>query len=300
LIWPESCYFDTGRGVRAPAKISENIRLTIFDGALKLRQIDINLCPGANMKRMRNLVNGLVVCGVALAMVSSLAAETVEQLSAKVVRIKGSARYKTANGAWQTLKRGDQLNAGTIVETGVDSRVDLVLGGEGAPPTARPVIGEMLTYQPTAEQNMVRIWENSRLGIDKLTLTETGADMVTETQLDLQAGHIFGSVKKMSAASKYEVKIPNGVAGIRGTVYDISVEGLVKVLVGSVYLAYVDSQGNAKTQVVMGLQQFDVRTGVLQPLSDIDKTSMPRLILQVTPRQMVYTYDSTINFVSPH
>lgn len=252
------------------------------------------------MKRMQCLVNGLVVCGIALAMVSSLAAETVEQLSAKVVRIKGSARYKTANGAWQTLKRGDQLNAGTIVETGVDSRVDLVLGGEGAPPTARPVIGEMLTYQPTAEQNMVRIWENSRLGIDKLTLTETGADMVTETQLDLQAGHIFGSVKKMSAASKYEVKIPNGVAGIRGTVYDISVEGLVKVLVGSVYLAYVDSQGNAKTQVVMGLQQFDVRTGVLQPLSDIDKTSMPRLILQVTPRQMVYTYDSTINFVSPH
>ena len=25
----------------------------------------------------------------------------------------------------------------------------------------------------------------------------------------------------MSAASKYEVKIPNGVAGVRGTLYDI-------------------------------------------------------------------------------
>jgi hypothetical protein len=251
------------------------------------------------MKRMRNLVNGLVVCGVALAMVSSLAAETVEQLSAKVVRIKGSARYKTASGAWQTLKTGDQLGAGTIVETGVDSRVDLMLG-EGTPPTARPVIGEMLTYAPTAEQNMVRIWENSRLAIDKLTLTETGADTVTETQLDLQAGHIFGSVKKMSAASKYEVKIPSGVAGIRGTIYDISVEGVVKVLVGSIYLAYVDSQGNAKTQVIMGQQQFDVRTGVLQPLSDIDKTGMLRIITQVTPRLMTYTYDSTINFVSPY
>jgi len=232
-------------------------------------------------------------------MVSSLAAETVEQVTAKVVRIKGSARYKVGSGAWQTLKRGDALNAGTIIETGSDSRVDLMLG-EGMPQTARPVIGDMLTYQPTAEQNMVRVWENSRLGLDKLTLTETGADVVTETQLDLQAGHIFGSVKKMSAASKYEVKIPNGVAGIRGTVYDISVEGLVKVLVGSIYLAYVDAQGNAKTQVVMGLQQFDVRTGVLQPLSDIDKTSMPRLLNVVAPRQMVYTYDSTINFVSPH
>ena len=68
-----------------------------------------------------------------------------------------------------------------------------------------------------AEQNIVRMWENTLLGVDKLTFTQTGADVVTETQLDLKAGHIFGMVKKMSAASKYEVKIPNGVAGIRGT-----------------------------------------------------------------------------------
>ena len=56
--------------------------------------------------------------------------------------------------------------------------------------------------------------ENSALGIDKLTSMDTGSDSVTETQLDLKAGHIMGSVKKLSAASKYEVKIPNGVAGI--------------------------------------------------------------------------------------
>jgi hypothetical protein len=254
------------------------------------------------MKRMQSLLNRLIVCGIALAMVSSLAAETTVQGTAKVVRIKGSARYKVGSGAWQTLKRGELLSPGTIIETGVDSRVDLMLG-EGTPPVARPVVGEMLTYQPSAEQNMVRIWENSRLGIDKLTRTETGADVVTETQLDLQAGHIFGSVKKMSAASKYEVKIPSGVAGIRGTVYDISVEGLIKVLVGSIYLAYVDASGNAKTQVIMGLQEFDVRTGVLQPLPDIDRTGMAKVLIiirSVGAQPMVYTVDQTINFVSPH
>ncbi len=37
---------------------------------------------------------------------------------------------------------------------------------------------------------MVRIWENTLLSIDKLTVTQTGADVVTETQLDLKAGHI--------------------------------------------------------------------------------------------------------------
>ena len=256
------------------------------------------------MNRMQNLLKSLMVFGVALAAISALAADEMIQVSARVVRIKGDARYKIGSGAWQTLKRGDELKAGTIIESGVNSRVDLVLG-EGTPPAAHPVVGEMLTYAPAAEQNTVRIWENSRLALDKMTRTETGADVVTETQLDLQAGHIFGSVKKMSAASKYEVKIPNGVAGIRGTVYDISVEGVIKCLVGSIYLAYVDSSGKAASQVVMGDQMFDMRTGVLQQLPNIDKTGMMEVLHQVrflaratTP--LVYTVNQTLTLVSPH
>jgi FecR protein len=256
------------------------------------------------MNRMQSLLKRCLVVGVVLAAISALATDDITQITARVVRIKGNARYKIGAGGWQTLKRGDQLGAGTVVETGVDSRVDLVLG-EGAPPAARPVVGEVLTYAPAAEQNVVRIWENSRLGLDKMTRTDTGADVVSETQLDLQAGHIFGSVKKMSAASKYEVKIPNGVAGIRGTVYDISVEGVIKCLVGSIYLAYQNASGQPASQVVMGDQMFDLRTGVLQPLPDSDKTDMLRTVVQVrtilaaaTP--LVYTVDQTINFVSPN
>jgi len=257
------------------------------------------------MKMNRSLLSRWMVCGIALAMVSTLAAQTTTQISAKVVRIRGSARYKIGTGPWQTLKTGDLLQQGAVIETGMDkSRVDLVLG-EGTPPAARPVMGEVLTYHPAAEQNMVRIWENSRLGIDKLTKTQTGADEVTDTKLDLQAGHIFGSVKKLSAASTYEVKIPNGVAGIRGTIYDISAEGVVKVLVGSCYLAYVDPQGKATTQVIMGEQQFDMRTGVLTPLSDLDKTGMLGTVTQLRiagmPQTMTYSVDRTIiNLVSPH
>jgi hypothetical protein len=255
------------------------------------------------MNSMQTLLKRLVVCGIALAAITSLAADNIVQVTAKVVRISGNARYKVGSGAWQTLKRGDQLGAGTIVETGVNSRVDLMMG-EGAPPVAHPVVGEMLTYAPAAEQNMVRLWENSRMGIDKLTRTETGADVVTDTQLDLQAGHIFGSVKKMSAASKYEVKIPNGVAGIRGTVYDISVEGLIKCLVGSIFLSYTDSGGKAASQVVMGDQQFDVRTGVLSQLPNSDRTTMLRALTQVrleaaATAPLVYTTDRTVIQVSP-
>jgi hypothetical protein len=120
---------------------------------------------------------------------------------------------------------------------------------------------------------MVRVWENSRLGIDKLTVTETGADVVTETQLDLQAGHIFGKVRKMLAASRYEVKIPNAVASIRGTIYDITAEGVVKVFVGSVFLSYTDSNGKEQKQVIMGSKVLDPRTGAPTSIPELWRNS---------------------------
>jgi hypothetical protein len=251
------------------------------------------------MKMNQSLLNRLMVCGIALAMVSTLAAQSDTQISAKVVRIKGSARYKVGNEPWQTLKKGDVVKQGTVIETGMDnSQVDLAMG-EGGAPTSSPIMATVASHQASSDQNMVRIWQNSRLAIDKLTKTQTGADEVTETKLDLQAGHIFGSVKKLSAASTYEVKIPNGVAGIRGTTYDISAEGIIKVLVGSVYLAYMDPQGKPATQVIMGDQKFDLKTGLLTPLTETDKKGMMGILMTV-PTAFFYSVDKTIYLVSPH
>ncbi len=254
------------------------------------------------MKETRSILIKLAACGMALAMVSTVAAQTANQ-AAKVVRIKGAARYKNGGTEWQKLKVGDLVKPGTLIQTADKSRVDFVMG-EGAQPSAPPAAGQGLGYQPAVEQNMVRMWENSLLGVDKLTETQTGADVVTETQLDLRAGHIFGMVKKMSAASKYEVKIPNGVAGIRGTVYDISAEGVVKVLSGSVVLAYVAPDGTVATQVIMGLQEFDAPKNVLKQLPGADQTAMQGLIKElpagITPPVTPISHDNTLNFVSPH
>ena len=233
------------------------------------------------MKNNRNLLKGLVACGIALAMVSSLAAQTPEQGAAKVVRIKGSARYTTGGNVWQPLKTGAVLKPGTIIQTGLDkgSYVDLVLGDGDAPLPAAPVtraVGSANAVPPTAgggaggakvDQNVVRLFEYTVLGVDKMTAMNTGADVVTETQLDLKAGHILGTVKKMSANSKYEIKLPKGVAGIRGTWYDLTADGLLKVMDGSVVLAHVKDDGTVVTQVVNSNQQFDAQTGQLTPLA---------------------------------
>lgn len=270
------------------------------------------------MKQTQRLTNGLIACAIALAMVSSVAAQSAADGAATVIRVKGPARYTTGNNVWQPLKAGAVLRPGTIVQTSTErgSFVDMVLGdGSGAAvPTAsgvvfRPFIPNSMnntsSYQSSGDQNVIRIWENTALGIDKLGVMQTGADQVTDTQLDLKAGRITGSVKKMSAASKYEIKLPNGVAGIRGTSFDITSEGLVRVMVGSVVLAWVNPKnGEVTTQVVSGGNQYDAATGQMSAIpageaSIIASTLTGMQPISAVTLQRTAAPDRTLTVLSP-
>jgi len=264
---------------------------------------------------MKRLTTGLVACALALGMVTSLTAQSVIQGKARVVRIGGHARFTTGNNVWQPLHVGDVIRAGTVIQTEnkEGAFVDLVLGdgsgslgmassgGGGASAAAATPIA----YRPSAEQNVVRIWQNSALGVDKLTSTDTGADVVTETQLDLRAGRVLGTVKKMNSASKYEIKLPNGVAGIRGTFYDITVDGVVRVTSGSVVLAYMAADGSVTTKVVVAGQQFDARTGEVTPIpEDVTKTmqAIENMLLTLGipgKGRTEFVEDHTIYHISP-
>ncbi len=115
---------------------------------------------------------------------------------AEVRAIKGTATYTTNGGGAILLKVGAMLSNGATIKTGADSTVDLFLGFNAG---------------------VVRIGENSMLALDKLALTDTGADTAVEVQLNLPEGDLYFNVNKLSKASRYEIKMPNGVAGIRGT-----------------------------------------------------------------------------------
>lgn len=270
------------------------------------------------MKRTRTLFNGAVAALMAFALTGVVAAQTTTDGAATVVRIKGPARY-TAPGSttWQKLSVGTTLKPGSVVQTGTadGSFVDIVLGVNGggdnsvaAPAVFQPSIPSSMamsgSYQPSAAQNVVRLWQNTALGIDKLATTQTGSDPVTETQLDLKMGRISGNVKKMSAASKYEVKLPNGVAGIRGTFFDIFAEGIVKVRIGSVVLAWVDPKtGNVVTQVVSGGQMYDARSGQVTPLAPGDEKAMDTVGASMKfvtpPAATMLASDHTVHNASP-
>jgi len=191
------------------------------------------------------------VLGFAVACAAFLSASTTqaapEQNKAVVRAVRGSANYSTDRGAnWRTLKVGTSLNQNSVIRTAPGSTVDLYMNENGP---------------------AVRITENTTLGIDRLTIDRTGADNVIETQLDLRNGRILGNVRRLSQLSKYEVKTPQGVAGIRGTRYDISADGTVRVVEGQVVVVYIVN-GQASTATVnagqmarppvQGGQQVDV------------------------------------------
>ncbi len=186
-------------------------------------------------------VTAYAVAWVCAALVCS--AQAVEIGKAVVRKVNGNAQF-AEGGNWLPLKAGQELKAGSVIRTANDSQVDLFMDENG------PV---------------VRLLENTTLGIDKLNYEPTGVDTIVETQLDLKSGKIVGIVKKLAATSKYEIKTPNGVAGIRGTEYVVAATGEVYILSGSAVVVYVKSDGAVLTQVVNAGEMFDPSAGTAKP-----------------------------------
>ncbi len=181
----------------------------------------------------------VVTCGIALVVASvgaDLQAQAMKQSKASVRAVRGDVRYK-ANAAadWVPLKQGTSLNPGAIVETGSQSSVDLFLRDIGS---------------------VVRITQSTQMGIDKLGYSKDGDELVVDTELNLKAGTILGNVKKIAATSRYDVKVPNGVCGIRGTEFKVSANGVVSVVTGTVRVTYTTSTGRQIVRDVGAGQTF--------------------------------------------
>jgi hypothetical protein len=259
------------------------------------------------MKQIRTFVIGVASCILAIASTSQVFAQATSDGLAKVVAVSGHARYFVAGDSTpHDVKVGMILKSGVTIQTaaGAMNYVDVILNNAHASAAPSPSPSDVAHMQPKADQDGIRIFENTVLSVDKLTVTATGADTVTDTELDLKAGSILGTVKKLAPASKYEVKIPNGVAGIRGTIYYLSASGIIRVLTGSVVVAYVGSGGNVITQVVNGGEQFDINTGLVTPIPTPTLMELIRNALGLRPPVIItpITYiapDHRVYFVSP-
>jgi hypothetical protein len=264
------------------------------------------------MKKLQILL-AAAMCGV----IFNAAAQSGVSGYATVVRVVGSAYYSLGAGeAEHPLVAGKALPAGATIRTEDNGIVDVVLGKDLQTPQAfstpdrislaadSPVRG-MVGYKPSAEQNVVRLTPNTTLAIDKLTVTDTGADTVSDTELDLKKGKIFASVKKLSGASQYLIKLPNGIAGVRGTLFSISADGTVAVFeskAGGVVLSLVLPDGSTKTFLVAPGQFIDPATGKPAALSPEAFSALSKIFTAVKTlylETVSFSFDRTSIYCSP-
>jgi hypothetical protein len=253
------------------------------------------------------LVGGLVL---------SLAAGAHAQSDSKpgyatIVRIEGTAQYSAGDNVWHTLTVGQTLAAGNVIQTAHDSKVDIVLGDKFAQhivPTPDRVslapdsnVRDMISYKATSEQNVIRMMGDTVLAVDKLLISNTGVDAVSDTELDLRQGTIFGNVKKLSAASQYLIKTPNGIAGVRGTTFMMSANGAITVINGSMEVAVVSSSGTSTVTLGPG-DQLDPVTGQVTHLTTKQLSQQKQTAVFVTTVVegiISFADDRTLVFVSP-
>lgn len=157
---------------------------------------------------------------------------------ARVIRVR-EAKYATSSkGPWKALVVGQQIAPGTWIRTSDNGMAEMRLGERVVNAPAHLGVGNPAAaanlYSPEEKtDNLVHVFPNTIVGIEKLFESTTGVEDVTETKLNLKSGKILGNVKKLSAGSKYEVKLPTGVAGIRGSTYVMSSDGTITMLSGS-------------------------------------------------------------------
>jgi hypothetical protein len=173
---------------------------------------------------------GLIVCGLVACAYSAHA----EKGSARIDAVRGGKVSVSEDGvSWKEAKQGAVLFQGATLKTDSMGVVDLYLGKNGP---------------------YVRLTPDTTLSLNNLSHESGAGETIVTTEMGLKAGKIQGVVRKMSAASKYEVMTPVGVVGIRGTKYQISARGEASVAEGEGYVKYNAPGSAAPTD-------FSLRTG---------------------------------------
>jgi hypothetical protein len=180
------------------------------------------------MKRIQTIAAYLVV--LALAGVSSLkSAEPGHVVGKAIVRsVSGAVTYTTAAGVSGKLRVNMELEPGATVITGPDSYAYLNVNGLSS---------------------TVRVAPDTTLAIPNMDRVGSARDSDTETMLDIKTGEVEGNVAKVSANSTYEIKTPHGVAGIRGTSWDVIV---VLLQSGEYQVTFTSVTGQVIVSAVIG------------------------------------------------
>ena len=150
---------------------------------------------------MRNVLKVLLI-GVAF-LIAAPALVFAGESRATAVNILGEAKVlKKGESDWKPLEKSAILTEGDSVRTAADSMVTLELVGNNK----------------TAE---VVVKPESEFSFQTFQHDETKKE--EHTQLNVDAGSVLVKAEKLVGDSKFEVKTPTSIVGIRGTVFEVQV-----------------------------------------------------------------------------
>jgi hypothetical protein len=129
------------------------------------------------------------------------------RLGAKILSVEGKAHYfaNGKRGALEASSEGGELLGGTTIFT--KSRCEVIL--------ELPLGGAVVVIKP-----------KSVVTIDELTIRYSEGTMGLDVKLFVKKGCILSCVEKVGAQSRFTVKTPKGVVGIRGTVFSVCASGI--------------------------------------------------------------------------
>ncbi len=221
----------------------------------------------------------------ALAIVAGLSA-----FSASIHAAPAKATVTSVEGAATGASAGDSLGVGAVITTGAGAKVVLDIDGD-----------------------LVVVTENTALAIGQLDIEETGIEKVSNVQLSLSAGRIYGRVERFSSLSKFVIKIPKGQVTLDASkgwvIFDVSANGQTLIVEGSADIVLnrgTEEAPNIVAQRVQLGQSFNPitnevtsiptgeRDSLLQMVSDEDA---PPPALTTAPPPPVSPFDF---FISPN
>lgn len=124
--------------------------------------------------------------------------------TAGITDLNGTVEIKTSSADWMPAQKGMILNAGDTIRTKPGSWAVVNLDGNG-------------------ETASVEVKENSQMRLAELFADKQAA--TESTLLDLALGQILVKAKKLhSEKSRFEIKTPTSIVGVRGTTFSVSVE----------------------------------------------------------------------------
>ena len=194
------------------------------------------------------LFNRIWACIAVFAFVGILNLQAAPSSARVTVKaVSGQARYSLDHSAAGAVHQGDLVKPGSVITTGADSTVDLILQDSGT---------------------VLRMLPDSTLQFSKLNKQPAGEQIVTVTYLKLLKGSIVGAQRKLAVPSHFVIATPNSEATIVGTEYVVSASGAITVLDGQVSINYnlPGNKGSVKVSIPQGYS-FDPASQTVVPTS---------------------------------